>query len=112
MIYPALTYRYNVPMLFASFDDKAVRNPEEREELLNKTDLSKHFRTAHIPQFIAYGTKDSAVGVKGPQEYIQSARTAGADVTVIVAEGQNHGFKQPYYMREYLEWVKKIFASL
>ncbi|WP_336635063.1 alpha/beta hydrolase [Lysinibacillus fusiformis] len=112
MIYPALTYRYNVPMLFASFDDQVVRDPEEREELLHKTDLSKHFRTAHIPQFIAYGTKDSAVGVKGPQEYIQSARNADCDVTVIVAEGQNHGFKQQYYMREYLEWVKNIFDSL
>ena len=40
MIYPALTYRYNIPMLFASFDDKVVRDPEEREELLLKTDLS------------------------------------------------------------------------
>lgn len=112
MIYPALTYRYNVPMLFASFNDEDVRNPEKREELLQQTDLSTHFRTAHIPQFIAYGTKDLAIGVKGPQEYIQSARNADADVTVIVADDQNHGFKQEYYMRAYLEWVKKIFASL
>ncbi|WP_107947294.1 alpha/beta hydrolase [Lysinibacillus parviboronicapiens] len=112
MIYPALTYRYNVPMLFASFNDDDVRNPEERKELLDQTDLSKHFRTANIPQFIAYGTNDLAVGVKGPQEYIQSARAADADVTVIVAEGQNHGFKQEHYMSDYLEWVKKVFDSL
>ncbi|WP_155594032.1 alpha/beta hydrolase [Lysinibacillus cavernae] len=112
MIYPALTYRYNVPMLFASFNDEDVRNPEEREELLNQTDLSQHFSTATIPQFIAYGTNDLAVGVKGPQEYIQAARVAGADVTEIVAEGQNHGFKQEHYMREYVEWVKKVFDSL
>jgi len=111
MIYPALTYRYNVPMLFASFNDEDVRNPEKREELLEQTDLPKHFKTANIPQFIAYGTKDFAVGVKGPQEYIQAARVADADVTVIVAEGQNHGFKQEHYMREHLEWVKKVFDS-
>ncbi|WP_342535001.1 alpha/beta hydrolase [Lysinibacillus sp. FSL K6-1151] len=112
MIYPALTYRYNVPMLFASFKDEDVRSPEVREELLNQTDLSKHFSTANIPQFIAYGTNDLAVGVKGPQEYIQSARVADADITEIVVEGQNHGFKQEHYMREFLEWVKKVFNSL
>lgn len=106
MIYPALTYKYNVPMLFASFDGDAVRDEATREKLLQQTDLSANFNSSEIPQFIAYGTKDGMVNMEGTKAYIKAAEAAGANVQVVVAEGQDHGFKQKYYMSDFLEFWK------
>lgn len=106
MIYPALTYKYNVPMLFASFDDEAVRDEVTREKLLQQTDLAANFNSSEIPQFIAYGTKDKMVNMEGTKAYINAADAAGTDVKVVVAEGQDHGFKQKYYMSDFLLFWK------
>ena len=112
MIYPALTYRYNVPMLFASFNDEDVRNPEKREELLQRDRFIYAFQNSSYTSVYSLWDKGFSNRGKRSTGVYQSARNADADVTVIVAEDQNHGFKQEYYMRAYLEWVKKIFASL
>lgn len=104
MIYPALTYKYNVPMLFSSFDANAVRDKVTREKLLQQTDLAANFSSSEVPQFIAYGTKDKMVNMEGTKAYISVAEAAGTDVKVVVAEGQDHGFKQKYYMNDFLEF--------
>lgn len=109
MIYPALTYKYNVPMLFSSFDADAVRDEAMREKLLQQTDLAANFNSSEIPQFIAYGTKDGMVNMEGTKAYIEAAESAGTEVEVVVANGQDHGFKQKYYISDFLEfWKSKI----
>lgn len=104
MIYPALTYTYNVSMLFSSFDADAVRDEVTREKLLKQTDLAANFNSSEIPQFIAYGTKDKMVNMEGTKNYIEAAESAGTKVKVVVAEGQDHGFKQKYYVSDFLDF--------
>lgn len=87
MIYPALTYKYNVPMLFSSFDADAVRDEAMREKRLQQTDLATNFNLSEIPQFIAYGTKNGMVNMEGTKAYIKAAESAGTKVEVIIADG-------------------------
>lgn len=61
------------------------------------------------PQFIAYGTKDSMVGMDETLNYIRRAKEAGCHVTAVGAAGQNHGFAQSFYMEQYLPWLKERF---
>lgn len=109
MIYPALSFRFNVPMLFCMFDDEEVRDEAKREELLELTDLYRHIDSQDVKQFIVYGTKDSMVGMDETKNYINHAKENGCDITIVEAKGQNHGMKQDYYMDDYLTWLKKIF---
>lgn len=106
MIYPALTFQYNVGMLFACFDADHVRNAALRETLLEERDLKQHLNSQRIPQFISYGTADMIVDSRGTEAYIDAALAAGCDVTVKVAGKQNHQYKMKYYWKEYLNWLK------
>lgn len=108
MIYPAMSFRYNVPMLFCLFDDDEVRDDARREELLQITDLWRHISSQSVCQFIAYGTKDGMVGKEETLNYIEKAKEAGCDVTAIAAEGGEHGFGQAYYMSAYLDWIQDM----
>ena len=108
MIYPALTYKYNVPMLFSSFDAETVREEAARQKLLIQTDLAANFNSSEIPQFIAYGTKDKMVNMEGTKAYIKAAESNGTKVEVVVAEGQDHGFKKEYYLNNFLEFWKEL----
>jgi len=112
MIYPALTYEHNVPMLFSMFDDESVRNESTRKELLDRMDLKQHINTVVMNQFISYGTKDGMVGMDGAIAYIGSARNNGVSVTVAVAEGEDHGYKFEYYKEAYLDWLKEVFCEI
>ena len=111
MIYPALSFRYNIPMLFCMFDDENVRDEEKREELLKTTDLWRHISSHHIPQFIAYGTKDGMVGMDETKNYISRAKESGCIVTVVEAKGADHGFSQSYYTEEYLQWLEETITE-
>ncbi len=109
MIYPALSFYNNVPMLFSLFDDEEVRIPDTREALLKLVDLKNSVAyAADVPQFIAWGTKDSMVGTAETPAYIEAARKSGISVTEVIAEGQDHGFEQTYYMTDYLNWLQDI----
>ena len=108
MIYPLMSFRSNVPMLFCLFDANEVRSDARREELLMNTDLFRNINSQIIPQFIAYGSADSIVGTSETIRYINSAVNRGCSVTTVVAEGQNHGFDQSYYMDQYIAWLKSL----
>ena len=96
-------------MLFCSFDADEVRDEATREQLLDMTDLALHFNSKEMPQFIAYGTKDGMVGMDETLRYIRAAQNAGASLEVVVAEGQDHGFKQIFYMDAFIDWLDEIF---
>ena len=108
MIYPALSYNYNVPMLFAMFDDEDVRNDSKRQELLEYTDLKKHLNLETKNQFIAYGTKDSMVGMDETKAYIKFARDNKINVEEVSVEGGGHGFAFEKYGKDYIDWLDKI----
>lgn len=110
MIYPALTFNYNKSMLLCLFDADAVRDEGIRQEYLALVDQKNHVEnSAKLPQFIAWRTKDTMVGTRGTAAYIEAAKAAGVAVTEVIAEGQEHGFAQEYYMNQYLDWVMEIF---
>lgn len=107
MIYPAITFNDNVPMLFAMFDGNDVRDTSKRKELLDLMDNTKHFHSSNIRQFVSYGDQDKIVGINETPKYIEKAKKEKTDLTVAIAKGGEHGFRQPYYMKEYLEWYKE-----
>ncbi len=107
MIYPALSFRYNVPILFALFNSKDVRNDETRNKLLEKTDLYRHITSQDVKQFIVYGTKDGMVGMEETKKYINYAKDKDVNVTVVECKNQDHGIAQEYYMNEYINWLKE-----
>ena len=109
MIYPALTYKYNVPMLFSSFDANDVRNKEKRLELLELTDLSLHINSLNVKQFICYGTADTMVEKAGIEAYIGAAQKAGVKIVDTKAEGENHGFAQKYYMENFVNFLRECW---
>lgn len=107
LIYPVVDYSFNVPMLFCSFPATEVRDDEKRAELLELTDIKLHFSSADIPQFIAYGTRDSIVGPDGGRNYAEKAREMGTDVKILPVENGDHGFGRENYISEYLDWLEK-----
>lgn len=111
MIYPALTFDYNVPMLFAMFDDEDVRDSAKRQALLDKMDLKQHINQAAEHQFVSYGTKDAMVGMDEAEAYIAAAQEAGISVTEVPAEGKDHGYGFRYYREQYLAWLKEVFEQ-
>ena len=111
MIYPALTFNYNVPMLFCMFDDELVRDEAKRQELLDQMDLKQHINPNVTEQFVSYGTKDSMVGTDESKAYIEAARNAGINVVEVAAEGKDHGYTFDNYGARYLEWLADVFAQ-
>ena len=106
MIYPAMTFNDNIPMLFAMFNAKDVKNNTSRKELLDLMDNTKHFTSSNVRQFISYGDSDTVVGDKETQKYIAKAKKENTDITVAVAKGGKHGYNQSQYMDKYLKWLK------
>ena len=49
------------------------------------------------------------VGVDETMTYIGKAEEAGCSITSLPAEGQGHGFKQEYYMDDYLKWIQSVW---
>jgi dienelactone hydrolase len=92
-------------MLFCSFDAKSVRNEQERNALLEKTDLSKHVNSKEVNQFICYGTADTFVNFEGAKEYIKSATEKNVNLQVKVLQGQPHAFNKALCLPEFIEFL-------
>lgn len=92
LVYPALSYRYNAGMLFASFPAEEVRNQAKREEILETYDAVKHMNSRGIPQFISYGTKDDMVSIAQIREYEELLKSSGTEYEEAVVEGAGHGY--------------------
>ena len=82
MIYPALSFNDNVPMLFSLFDDEQVKDDASRQEILQAMDLKWHLNTNVKNQFVSYGTNDSVVGMDETRAYIFFARLNGINVKI------------------------------
>ena len=110
-IYPMMTFKYNVPMLFSLFNDEDVKNESRRNELLKQMDFANNkLNSKDIKQFVSYSIKDEIVG-SGPREYVENAKKQGVDITVKSIGGQNHSYSQSFYMKEYIDWVKEMFKN-
>lgn len=105
MVYPALTYEFNVNMLFNMFDSKLVKNDQEREKLLQLTDLSTQITSASVPQFVSYSKADKMVDYRGTERYILSAKSKAVKISVAEVKKQDHGFNPKFYWTEYQSFI-------
>lgn len=106
LIYPAVTYEFNPAMLYASFDKKEVDNLKKREELIKELNLTNHYSSSDIPQFVSYGDKDNLVNNEETKKYIKKALDCGTKITVKEAKNQQHGFDCKYFIDDYLQFLK------
>lgn len=113
LIYPALCYENNVPMLFASFPAEDVRNKKKREQLLWEYNAVRHMNCAGIPHYIGYGTKDDMISQKFVEEYVAKLNAINTPCHKFLVEGAGHGYgaaveKYRYWMDDYVKWLKNI----
>lgn len=52
------------------------------------------------------------IGMDETLRYIQTAENVGANIKTVVAEGQDHGFAQKYYMPEFVRWLEEVTNSV
>ena len=112
LVYPVVNYRYNVPMLFASYPSDKVRDPVMLEQLLDASDAALHYDSADVSQFVTYSLDDSLVDARGPEEYIRRARLAGTDVTALPVVGQEHGYGRIHYFAQFLNWLEERVQNI
>ena len=114
LIYPALSYLYNKPMLFASFPAENVRQEAMREEYLDEYNAVTHMRSAGIPHYIGYGTKDDMVSLKQIEEYVKRLDETGTPYRKFLVDGAGHGYgaaigqKFYYWLENYISWLKNL----
>ena len=114
LVYPALSYNENMPMLFASFPAEQARNPEIRAKLIAQYDAIRHYKSLSIPQFFCYGTKDNMVSLTEFKKYMELSGTDDPNRLVVV-EGAGHGYgasvggKYGFWLEEYAMWLKQLY---
>lgn len=106
MIYPAINFNSNVPMLFAMFPSGEVTKEETRKQLLDKTDNIKHFSSQTVKQYISYGGKDRMVGTEEINKYIKKCEETNTNITKNYLENEGHGFETKKYIDNYIKWLK------
>lgn len=114
MIYPLLTFRWNVNCMFCCFKATQMRDAQQRQKLIDKYELKNHLSLQQTPQFIAHGTSDILVNIAGTREYVAAANEAGVETKFLEVAGANHGFflqpKFSYVWDAYLDWCKAQLA--
>ncbi|HAL73822.1 MAG TPA: alpha/beta hydrolase [Clostridiales bacterium] len=110
MIYPLLTLRFNIPVMFCMFPAQKVRDAAMRNQLVNDYELRDHLASHDVWQFIAQGDKDLLVNVQGVRDYTDALKSAGIPHRYIEAPGANHGFfmnkKYADVFQSYLDWLR------
>lgn len=112
LVYPLLSYAENIPLMFASFPAKDVRDPQTRRELLDTYDAVHHMQCAGIPHFICYGTKDTMISLSKIEDYVRLLEKSRTKLTKVVIDGAKHGYgaaigrKEAYWLERYINWVK------
>lgn len=120
LIYPALRYEHNVPMLFASFPEAWVKDTTRREELMEEYNCLYHFRKKKAPLFVCYGSKDRMVHIPDIRQYIDLSKESGQAVTVRVMKGADHGYggnpkaieRYGNWLKDFTDWCRKQQASV
>lgn len=113
-VYPALGYRENQCLMWASFPGQEVHSSERRRELIDQYDPIRHMNSADIPQFVSYGTKDNMVSLRLIREYIDTLIRAGGNIQELAVEKAGHGYgaainsQYGYWLEKYINWVTEL----
>lgn len=113
-IYPALNYRFNTNMLYASFSVHVVQNEMKRKEVVELYDVLKNMNYNGIPHFVCYGTKDDMVSIEDIRQYISNLKQRSNPCQVLTIEGAGHGYGEAsdteygYWLEEFIGWVNAL----
>ena len=105
-IYPMFDFRHNVSMLCNLFDRDTLLVEENREAILDETDMTIHFTSKNTPQFLAYGATDRIAGTETSLRYLRAARSSGGTIAELYVMDKGHLFEQEDYMDAYLGWLR------
>lgn len=114
LLYPCLTWRYNLPILYILFPEETVQNEKTKNQLLKEYDCIENLNSAGVRQFVCYGKKDHVVNHEQSRMYVETLRKANGDVTLMELEGADHGFgvskdmnrKTDRWFQSYVKWLK------
>ena len=112
LIYPAVGYRYNKAMQYASFPKEMLDTKEKRIAIEEEYDALHKQSSASVPQFLCYGTKDDMVSLDEIKQYYEKLKASNGDVYCMTVEGAGHGFgasteKYNFWLDKFVEWVKE-----
>ncbi len=114
LIYPMLSFRANVPMMYAAFPQDKVDDDTAREVLLKQYDVTEYVQPGDVPQFIVMGTKDTMVDLTDDKSrYMKALQEAGVKYHYLPVEGAGHGFgvnnkKFHYWVQAYIDWLQEL----
>lgn len=114
LLYPCLTWRYNLPILYILFPEETVQNEKTKNQLLKEYDCIENLNSAGVRQFVCYGKKDHVVNHEQSRMYVETLRKANGDVTLMELEDADHGFgvskdmnrKTDRWFQSYVKWLK------
>ena len=114
LLYPCLPLKYNLPILYILFPEKAVQNEETKNRLLKEYDCIENMNSAGTRQFVCYGKKDHVVNYEQSRMYVETLRKIHGDVTLVELEDADHGFgvskdmnrKTDRWFQSYIKWLK------
>lgn len=113
-IYPALAYKYNSGMLYASFPKELVCDKVRRSEVIRIYDAVKNMNCKEIPHFICYGSKDTMVSIDDIKQYIAQLKKQNTPCQVVVVEDAGHGYgdatgtEKEFWLKEFIQWVQQV----
>lgn len=113
LMYPALNYRNNVSMMYASFPEECVRNDQLRNELIEKYDCVQQMGMDLPPHYIAYGLKDHLVKCTESQKYVKKLKEMGIHYVCKEIKNGEHGLSScPSLRNEFAQWAAEIFKEI
>lgn len=106
LISPVLSFEDHIPMLYGLYGKDACETADGIENLLERTDLSKHTGRT-IPQMVICGAADSIYKPARTASYITAAQNAGTEVSVSVIEKGTHVLEARTYRKDLISWLKQ-----
>lgn len=86
----------------------------QKEQVLHDRSAASHPERIRCPLLLLQGTEDKVVPPEQSRTIEQSARKAGADVKLVMFEGEGHGFRMKENVKKALEeeeqWFRKTLV--
>lgn len=111
MGYPCLEFTATPQLLYAMYGAESVRDKQKQAELLKASDCILNLTSENIPQFIAYGSKDTLIETSQFTRYMNELKKLRCDCTLVAIDGAGHGFgAKPKTLDKYGFWIEKYVS--
>ncbi len=120
LIYPCVSFKGLIPMMYACFRKDQLATPAQRDALYHEYNIAEHFCSADIPQFLAFGVRDFMIPASQIEEYIIKLRRAGQAHYIMNHMSSMHGmgmaahsrkiYGKDHFIYKYLDWYQTTTA--